>query len=498
MVCARAFIFLAGVAEIASAAEMSRTQATCARIMEGSGMGMANQDEEDGRETVEACLKNLHMFWWPQDLPTWTYEQWCALTAQHKTGVEKADSPGLIPNMLGKTVLITGGDTGLGFATMKALAQSGAEVAYTSRHCDCETNPYSAHWPKQCQELKSLRALVQNAFSSPLKCYELDLLVGESVAGFIQAVRHDYGERGLDVLVNNAGLVDAAPTTGKVFNANLIGTYAVTKGLWNVLLATAQKGRDVRVVATSSVERLVLNAEITQQAFKIMETPGSDYDTALRKAQEYIASAVDDPSVHAIQVGYSFSKLADLLFAERLQDLINKNPDARGITVFTTHPGATHTLMTRNLDVGQMTRDQGCLPNLLAIAQDLDKVNKDYPNFIGPALNRGDMTAFIQLEKGKDDFLKQAQLAVKFGSKLLDDATPVEGMSCGQMVGAPMQYPSLRKVESDVVLQEQLWRIAEQGLKEVYGESWQRVNASWVSLHGLPATTAFSSERVMV
>lgn len=432
----------------------------------------------EGKEAQDACLKNLHMFWWPQELPEWTKWQWCSQTWRHQANQSKVGTPSQIANVKGKTVLVTGGDTGLGYATMKALALSGADVSYTSRHCQCEKNPYSKQWPYQCEELNALRSTVQKD-NRLLKCYEMDLLVGDSVMDFVRQVKVDFGERGLDVLVNNAGLVDQA-SSEIIFNANFLGTYAVTKGLWNVLLATAQKGRDVRIITTSSVERLVLNQHLALGAFKFWDT-GSDYKKALLNANQYLDGGIDDPSTKFIPVGYSFSKFADLVFALRLQKLIDISPEAKNITVFSTHPGATHTLMMRNTDVGQMTRDQGVLPNLLAISQPLDSFSKGYPHLIGPALNQLDMEYYSKLDSNIDDRLKQALLSMKVAEGQLDEKSPVEGLSCLQMVGFPMQYAHLRMGEKNPDVQQKLWNIAEGGLEQLF-TGWHDLNVTWTGL----------------
>lgn len=263
-----------------------------------------------------------------------------------------------------------------------------------------------------------------------------------------------------------------------------MGTYAVTKGLWNVMLDTAQKGGEVRIITTSSVERFVLNEDLTRRAFDMWEASGKNFQAALASTQHFLESGIDDISTSVLPASYSFSKLADLLFALQLQKLVDESTDVKNIVVFSTHPGASYTLMTRNLDVGQMSRDQGALPNILAVSQSLDSFRKDYPNFIGPALNVLDMERYIQLESPMDDRLKQHELSVKFQTNKLDDSRPVEAMCCLQTVGSPMHYPSLRKVESDPDLQARLWQIAEDGLDQLY-PTWHQLNAQWTGLEAV-------------
>ena len=280
-------LLLAIISSTFQEAESRSTYEICSRLMTAPGIGLANQDVL-GAESENACLKNLHMFqWWPRELPMWARQQWCSETIKHEVVVNKTFP---VSNVKGKRIIVTGGDTGLGFATMKALAQSGADVSYTSRNCDCDSNPYSTQWPQQCEELAQLRTAVAATFNFPLKCYTLDLLDGLSVASFIQAVKVDFKD-GLDVLMNNAGLVDTrAP--GAIFNCNFLGAYAVTKGLWEVLLISATQGRDVRVVMTSSVERLVINQRMATSAYAFFDEPGSSYAAALQKAEDYIKLAV--------------------------------------------------------------------------------------------------------------------------------------------------------------------------------------------------------------
>jgi len=473
----------AAKAAVLAAGDSPTAQSTCERVMKGSGSGLSNQDAAHN-ETRVACHKNLHMFWWPAELPSWTSSQWCTETWRNgvfpsPVGFEtQADMQ--VANVRGKTALITGGDTGLGFATVKALAQSGAKVAYTSRNCDCRSNSYSVMWPQQCEETEALQDGLSARGLPPLKCFELDLLDGNSTASFVAAASSYFSDEGLELLVNNAGLVDDLTVPTHIFNVNLLGTFAVTKGLWPSLLRASALSKEVRVTTTSSVERLLISKSMMEDAFATWGA--TDYESGLVAAQEGIGKAIDDPLSLGIPIGYDLSKLADLQFSLMLQRLVDQSPSVNDIHVFSTHPGATHTLMTRNVAVGQMTRDQGCLPNLLALSLPLDQLNSEAPNFIGPVLDRTAFKYFTEKSLADDYFLKQGSLGFRVGLSLLAENNPLEPLSCLQMDGAPMQYPSVRGVEGDNELQKAMWLQAERGLRQVYGQPWQQLNAEWTGL----------------
>eukprot|EP00929_Paragymnodinium_shiwhaense_P002246 TRINITY_DN102449_c0_g1_i1.p1 TRINITY_DN102449_c0_g1~~TRINITY_DN102449_c0_g1_i1.p1 ORF type:complete len:493 (+),score=96.82 TRINITY_DN102449_c0_g1_i1:96-1574(+) len=481
------------VADFADAFPAQSGWDICNRVYSPTTTGLSNQDQKDGRETKEACIKEISMFWWPADLPAWTAEQYCSETWRHNISEPKLE----IPNVKGKNVLITGGDTGLGFATMKALALSGANVSYTSRNCNCEANKYTMQIPEQCGELAALRSTVQATHSYPLKCIQLDLLRADSLVAFVKEAIADYSETGLDILLNNAGLVDDVTTADRIFHVNYVGTFAVTKGLWSLMLETSKKGRDVRILTTSSVERLVLNREATVDALRYIGA-GKTYPYTVIQAQQVLERHVADPSTKSIPIGYSFSKLADLMFAYQLQDALEDSPAIKNMAAFSTHPGASYTLMARNLQVGQLTRDQGVLPNLLAISTPLDQLDNSKPRFFGPALNRFDQDHYGALDAKEDTILKQGALFMKYKTKDLDAFTPVDAVSCLQMVGAPAQYTTLRPVEADKAIREKLWLVGEAGIDAYYGDAFKQLNAKWTDLKHPEATSTVVSEPLVV
>lgn len=91
--------------------------------------------------------------------------------------------------LLGRKALITGGDSGLGAATAKSLAQAGADVAITYRH-------QSDAAEKVVAEAK--------AFGTKIYTFRLDNISNtEDVDSLFRQVDQELG--GLDILVNNAG-----------------------------------------------------------------------------------------------------------------------------------------------------------------------------------------------------------------------------------------------------------------------------------------------------
>jgi short-subunit dehydrogenase len=96
-------------------------------------------------------------------------------------------------SLVGKTVAITGGARGIGYATAKALLSQKARVVIGDRDVG---------------ELKT--AVVQLASLGAVSGHGLDVTDAESFSAFLDAARAD-GSGRIDVLINNAGVMPAGP-----------------------------------------------------------------------------------------------------------------------------------------------------------------------------------------------------------------------------------------------------------------------------------------------
>ena len=138
----------------------------------------------------------------------------------------------------GDVAFVTGGGTGIGFATATELGALGARVAL----CGRRPEPLA----KAAEELG--RAGVE-VFTAPC-----DIRDAEQVKGCVEAVKQRFGR--IDVLVNNAGgqFPSAAESLSPrgfeaVVRNNLLGTFNVTQAVATQAFIPQKRGRIVNVIA---------------------------------------------------------------------------------------------------------------------------------------------------------------------------------------------------------------------------------------------------------
>lgn len=246
-----------------------------------------------------------------------------------------------IKPQIGKSFLITGANTGLGFETALALAKNQATVILAGR-----------------SEGKLVAARDRIAADVPDANLDIAVLDLNSIAS-ITAFAQTYSTKhtSLDVLINNAG--NMFPPAGKTedgfetqFGVNFIGHYVLTALLFP-LLKNSPHGR---IVTLSSIAHL--NGKIDFDNLKLEKT----FD----KFREY-----------------GQSKLADLIFALELHRKIEKN-NLQLVSV-ACHPGVSKTELLRYdapdmiNTVAYMEANQGALPTLYAATQALSS-----GSYIGP------------------------------------------------------------------------------------------------------------------
>jgi NAD(P)-dependent dehydrogenase (short-subunit alcohol dehydrogenase family) len=213
--------------------------------------------------------------------------------------------------MEGRTVLVTGGNTGIGKETVVALARAGAHVVFTTRDAQ-----------KGTVARDEIRA---RAGTGAVDVMELDLARFASVREFADRFgeRHDR----LEVLVNNAGLLLGSrreTTDGyeMTFQVNHLGPFLLTTLLRDQLVA----GDAARVVNVSS--------DAHSSARK-----GLDFDD-LQSTRRYRSYAV-----------YGRTKLANIMFTRELA----RRWDDTGVTANAVHPGFVASRFGRDGDTGRLT-----------------------------------------------------------------------------------------------------------------------------------------------
>jgi NAD(P)-dependent dehydrogenase (short-subunit alcohol dehydrogenase family) len=200
--------------------------------------------------------------------------------------------------MNGKTVLITGGNSGIGRATAVELAKRGAHVIITAR-----------------DEAKGAKAAeaIEAESGGAVEVRALDLASFDSIRRFAEGFLRDHAA--LHVLINNAGLVlSARQTTAEgleaTFGVNHIGHFLLT----SLLLPLLRDSAPARIVNLSSDAHL--------RAKK-----GLDFGD-LNRERGYRGFHV-----------YSESKLANVYFTRELA----RRLEGTGVTVYAVHPGVVRT-----------------------------------------------------------------------------------------------------------------------------------------------------------
>ena len=272
----------------------------------------------------------------------------------------------------GKTVIVTGSNTGLGFETALNLYQKGAKVYVACRNEE--------------KGLDAIKRMKAKSDCGELVYGHLDLASLSSVKEFTEKVIAT--ENRLDLLVNNAGVMIPPPSKSEdgfelQFGVNFIGHFALTGHLFNLLESTSGS----RVVTLSSIAHR--GAVIDFDNFKL-EKPYNNWRE------------------------YGQSKLADLIFTLEFEKRLRNN--GYQIMSLAAHPGFSKTDLQKYMDKDMldslelMTAKEGAQPTLDACLRP-DAKGGQYWGPDGP-----------NEQKGKPAFAKIDSVALdeKLNAKLWD------------------------------------------------------------------------------
>jgi len=212
-----------------------------------------------------------------------------------------------IPDQYGRTAVVTGANTGLGFEASRLLAQHGASVVLACRA------------PARAQSAADqIRALAPD---STITTLQLDLSSQTSIR---EAARRLHTEHeGIDLLINNAGMLGSTRRAltedghEATFGTNHLGVYALTGLVLDLLL----------------------------------ESPGSRVVTVSSLTHRFAALDLDDLQSqrrYRRDRAYGRSKLANLLFTYQLQARLAAA--GVGTIAVAAHPGQSRTEFTRDLN----------------------------------------------------------------------------------------------------------------------------------------------------
>jgi NAD(P)-dependent dehydrogenase (short-subunit alcohol dehydrogenase family) len=158
--------------------------------------------------------------------------------ASHNRGMAEKWTAADIPAQRGRVAVVTGANSGIGFVAARELARAGARVVVASRNAE-----------KAAEAAREIVAAVPDA---KVQVGSLDLASLDSVRGFAEWFGREH--EGLDLLINNAGVMAAAPRQQTAdgfelqFGTNHLGHFALT----GLLLGQMEGRADARIVTVSS------------------------------------------------------------------------------------------------------------------------------------------------------------------------------------------------------------------------------------------------------
>jgi NAD(P)-dependent dehydrogenase (short-subunit alcohol dehydrogenase family) len=239
-----------------------------------------------------------------------------------------------IPDQTGRTAVITGANTGLGYETATALAAKGAHVVLAVRNLE---------------KGKAAADLIARANpGASVAIQELDLTSLESIRAAADQLRSAH--ESIDLLINNAGVMMTPKATTKdgfelQFGTNHLGHFALT----NLLLDRVLAAPGSRVVTVSSMGHRFARRGIRFD------------DLQWERSYSRVGA-------------YGQAKLANLMFTYELQ----RRLQGTNTIAVAAHPGSSNTELGRNTPAPvrvifdfvapyvAQSADMGALPTLRA------------------------------------------------------------------------------------------------------------------------------------
>ena len=207
------------------------------------------------------------------------------------------------PSLNGKTVIITGGNTGIGLETAKQLAKYGAEVFIACRD--------EGRGKKALEEIKIYAKKPEKIFFE-----QLDLASLDNVSKFVK----NWGEKKIDILINNAGV--------------MMCPYSLTKDGFELQFGTNHLGHFY--LTTSLLDNMNENGRIVNvSSLAHIGAPKNIDWTDLANKKNYNAVTA-----------YAISKISNIYFTTILQEKLNAQ--RKKISVFAVHPGYVRTELMRH------------------------------------------------------------------------------------------------------------------------------------------------------
>ncbi|XP_041353528.1 retinol dehydrogenase 13-like [Gigantopelta aegis] len=220
--------------------------------------------------------------------------------------------------MAGKTVIVTGANSGIGKETCLELARRGAKVIMACRNLE------------SCEQAKA--EIVLETANHSIHCRRLELASLASIRAFAKYINAN--ESHLEVLINNAGIMGCPKSLTEdgfemQLGVNHLGHFLLT----NLLLDLLKKSAPSRIITVSS----------------IAHKWGDIHFDDLNSVKHY------DP-----RAAYEQSKLANVLFTIELA----KRLEGTGVTANCLHPGIVNTDLSRHMSISKSVVSGGILSPL--------------------------------------------------------------------------------------------------------------------------------------
>ncbi|KAG4430436.1 hypothetical protein IFR05_014079 [Cadophora sp. M221] len=275
-----------------------------------------------------------------------------------------------MPNLQGKVVLITGGCTGIGYETVRALVRRGAKVYFTGR---------SGSKAQKAKETQLSRA--PDIDPENLQWLEMDLCDLKS----IDAAALELGKREskVDILINNAAVSTVATELvdgiwEQHMAGNFLGPFMFANRIMPLLKNAVKQGNaDIRIVNLGSIAHISMlpaNFDFHFDSATCFKQPITSYPVFWRYIGQYV--------ITFDIMRYAVSKNAIVIFTQELQRRFND----QGLPILCTcvHPGEVLTegvlainglLLKTIARLSFLTAEQGAVSPLFAATAEEVRTN---------------------------------------------------------------------------------------------------------------------------